>query len=270
MHLLFLGTCAADYSKKLHGELSNQFDRDARRSTAVLLDGHLLIDCGDWILEELRIAKVKSYQIDRVLISHSHADHFRPEYLCEIARQAGHPIDVYANEDILRILEERGRITSGGQWLVPHALRAEPVPSVVQFDGWTLTPLRSNHQTGIPGEQTMHFLLEKDGRSLFYGTDGAWLPCTTAKYLFGRELNGYLFDATCGDYEDDYRIFEHNTIPMIRMIVTVMRQQKVFAPDAKLILTHLAPSLHKSHAETVEIAAKDNLLVSYDGMELDI
>ena len=270
MHLLFLGTCAADYSKKLYGELSDQFDRDARRSTAVLLDGHLLIDCGDWIREELRIANINCSQIKQILISHSHADHFRPEYLCESAHRAGHPIDVYANKDVLRILEARGRIIPGGQWLVLHPLQAEPVPSVVQFDGWTLTSLRSNHQTEIPGEQTMHFLLQKDGRSLFYGTDGAWIPCTTAKYLFGQELDVYLFDATCGDYEDDYRIFEHNTIPMIRMMVTVMRQQRVFAPDAKIILTHLAPSLHKSHAETVKIAAQDNLLVSYDGMELEI
>ena len=43
-----------------------------------------------------------------------------------------------------------------------------------------------------------------------------------------------------------------------------------FAEDAKLVLVHLAPSLHKSHAETEVIAAADGLTVAYDGMELEI
>ena len=268
MEILFLGTGAADYSPRLRGELADRFDRDARRSNAVLLDGHLLIDCGDWILDELRLAQVQPAAIDRVLISHSHRDPFRPDHLCELARRAGHPLEVYANGDILHILAKYCPKHPGGAWLRPHLLQAEPTPLPVEFDGWRVTPLRSNHQTEIPGEQTLHFLLEKGGKSLFYGTDGAWLPTATGKYLYGRELNCYLFDATCGDYENDYRIFEHNTLPMIRMMLTVMRSQKVFARDASLVLVHLAHSLHQTHEETVEIARKDGLKVAFDGMKL--
>ncbi len=270
MKLYFLGTGASDFGPRLWTDLADKYDNDVRRSNAVLIDGQLLIDCGDWILNELEISGTDISGIRRVLVSHSHHDHFRPDHLCAIALKAGHSIEIYANAAALDKLKAQSEGLPGAELLLPHLLEANETPTVVEFDGYTVTPLRSNHQTDVPGEQTLHFLIEKDGKTVFYGTDGAWLPTATGKYLYGKKLNCYLFDATCGDYENDYRIYEHNTMPMIRMMLTVMRPQQVFAEDARLVLVHLAPSLHKSHAETVAIAAKDGLLVAYDGMTLDI
>ena len=270
MEVLFLGTGAADYSPRLKTDLKGRFDRDIRRSNAVLLDGHTLIDCGDWILEELAIAGIAPQDIRQVLVSHSHNDHFRADHLCTLAAQAGHPITVYGSADTLRQLAERSPGLPGAEQLHPVRLQVLPMPQPVTFDGFTVTPLRSNHETEQPGEETLHFLVEKAGRTLFYGTDGAWLPTATGKYLYGRQLNCYLFDATCGDYENEYRIFEHNTLPMIRLMLTVLRQQNAFAPDAQLYLVHLAPSLHKSHAETAALAARDGLLVAYDGLRITV
>ena len=270
MKILFLGSGAADFKPALYAELAHQFDKDARRSNAVLIDGQLLIDCGDWILNELEISGTDISAIRRVLVSHSHHDHFRPDHLCAMALKAGHPIEICANAAALDKLKAQSEGLPGAELLVPHLLEANEAPTVLEFDCYTVTPLRSNHQTDVPGEQTMHFLVEKDGKSVFYGTDGAWLPTATGKYLYGKKLNCYLFDATCAEHEGEYRIYEHNTLPMIRMMVSVMRTKDAFAEDAKLVLVHLAPSLHKSHAETEVIAAADGLTVAYDGMELEI
>ncbi len=270
MKLYFLGTCAADYNPRLRGDLAGKHDKNARRSNAVLLNGNTLIDCGDWILEELAIAGVEMAAIQHVLVSHSHADHFRPDHLCTIAAAAGHPIHVWASVDTLGLLAKKSIGLAGAELLVPHALNSRCNPTAVAVGELTVTALPSNHQTDIPGEETMHFLVEQDGRSLFYGTDGAWLPTVTGKHLFEKQLNCYLFDATCGDYDDDYRIFEHNTVPMIRTMIKVLRQHNAFAPDARLYLVHIAPSLHKPHDETVELAAADGLLVAYDGLEVEI
>ena len=147
MKILFLGSGAADFKPALYAELAHQFDKDARRSNAVLIDGQILIDCGIWILNELEIAGVDVSGIRQVLVSHSHADHFRPDHLCAIAEKAGHPIDVYANTDILYLLKKEGRTLPGYELLVPHALYAKPEPTPVAFDGYRVRPLLSNHQT---------------------------------------------------------------------------------------------------------------------------
>jgi len=272
MEILFLGTGAADYNPDLRTVLKDRFDRTKRRSSSVLLDDEVLIDCGEFILDSIRIAGVDCARIKNVLISHSHSDHFNPAHLSKIAAAAGHPIGVWANGVILDGLARYGcgligEDAKGFALLVPHKTVAH---TEITFGEWKVMPLRSNHiydgDNIAPTEESQFFLVEKQGRKLFYGTDGAWMPTDTGKYLYGQQLNGCLFDATCGDYVVDYRIYEHNTLPMVRMMKTVMQEQGCFAPDAKLYLFHIAHSLHKPYEETVEIAARDGLLVPYDGM----
>ena len=97
MKLYFLGTGASDFGPRLWTDLADKYDNDVRRSNAVLIDGQLLIDCGDWILNELEISGTDISAIRRVLVSHSHHDHFRPDHLCAMALKAGHPIEICAN-----------------------------------------------------------------------------------------------------------------------------------------------------------------------------
>ena len=75
----FLGTCAADFSPRLKGDCADRFDKDARRSSCALLEGHILIDCGIHTLDCLRIAGISYDSITDVLLTHLHADHFIAE-----------------------------------------------------------------------------------------------------------------------------------------------------------------------------------------------
>ena len=87
-----------------------------------------------------------------------------------------------------------------------------------------VTALPSNHITEFPDEQTVHFVIEKDGHSLFYATDGAWLTAREWHGLQEFRLDGVVFDATIGDLHScDYRIFEHNSLDMIRLMLQTMR-----------------------------------------------
>lgn len=58
MNILFLGTCACDYSPLLKTTYKDVFDKDARRSSCALVNGQYLIDCGEHCMDALRIAKV--------------------------------------------------------------------------------------------------------------------------------------------------------------------------------------------------------------------
>ena len=72
-----------------------------------------------------------------------------------------------------------------------------------------------------------------------------------------------------GDYNGDFRMGEHNSIPMIRMMLPSLRTVDAIDDKTRIVLSHLAPSLHKPHAETCEIVA-DFGTVAYDGMILKI
>ena len=45
---------------------------------------------------------------------------------------------------------------------------------------------------------------------------------------------------------------------------------KVIDENSKIVLSHIAPSLHKPHSETAEIAEKFGAIAAFDGMELSI
>ena len=44
--VVFLGTCACDFSPRLQTDCKDRFDKDVRRSSSILIDGHILVDCG--------------------------------------------------------------------------------------------------------------------------------------------------------------------------------------------------------------------------------
>lgn len=89
MEFLFLGTCACDYSKKLEKEFRDRFDKDARRSSCALLDGKILIDCGEHTLQSLEISATDCQKITDIFITHFHSDHFNRSHIEQLAKIAG-------------------------------------------------------------------------------------------------------------------------------------------------------------------------------------
>ena len=76
-----------------------------------------------------------------------------------------------------------------------------------------------------------------------------------------------VFDCTVGD-SVDWRFFEHNTIPMLRMMVEGIKMTDMLEDNGLLVASHLARTLHDSHEETTQILQEINMLTAYDGMKL--
>lgn len=49
-----------------------------------------------------------------------------------------------------------------------------------------------------------------------------------------------------------------------------MKNWGTIVDGTEIYLSHLAPSLHKSHQETVELVKADGLKVAYDGLQIEI
>ncbi len=254
--LLFLGTCACDFSPRLKTDCADTFDRDARRASSVLLNGRYLIDCGMHILDSMRIAGVSPEVVTDVFVTHTHRDHFDAENLQVIANAKQTPLNVWASEEaVLPSLDNAvvRRMTKLHEYAVDGELQ--------------VVGLYANHD---PDVFPQHFLFKKDGKTFLYATDGAWFMLKSYYYLKNTHLDLFVVDATVGDYEGDFRMAEHNSIPMIRLMLPSLKTMGIIDDHTETYLTHLAPSLHKSHAETVEIIKGDGLNVAYDGLQLSI
>lgn len=254
--ILFLGTCACDYSPLLETTFKDCFDKDARRSSCALVNGQYLLDCGFHAMESLRVAKIDLGKITDVFITHFHSDHYNAEHLRQIAQAGDRVLRVWVREDA------KTPEIEGVEW----KYMAKATQYAVA-DGVFVTGLQANHDAV---SYPQHILLEARGEKIFYALDGAWFLNETYYALKNAKLDLLVLDCTCGDYEGDYRIGEHNTVPMIRLMLPSLRRWGSIDDHTKVYVSHLAPSLHKSHEETVELFKKDNVCVAYDGLLISI
>lgn len=251
--LLFLGTAAADFSPRLKTDCRDRFDRDVRRSSCMLIGDHILVDCGPHTPDSMRIAGKDPALITDVFLTHLHADHFMPENIARIAQGREKPLRLWVRRDAV-LPEIPG--TETVRIPLNRAVRVSETMTVESLD--------ANHD---PSVFPQHLLFTIGSKTLFYGLDGGWFLTASWNALRGRNLDLLVLDATCGDYTGDYRAAEHNSLPMLRLLLPSMRTWGMIGERSRIFLSHLAPSLHLSHAQTAEIAAGDGLIVAYDGLE---
>ncbi len=256
MEILFLGTCACDYSPLLQTTYKDVFDKNARRSSCALINGRYLIDCGYHCLEELRIAKIDLAQITDIFVTHFHSDHYNVECISQIAKASDRTLRVWVRADARRT------DIANVEWKLMQKGEQYTVDENMKVMG-----LLANHNESV---YPQHILLEVEGKRIFYALDGAWFLHETYYALKNAKLDFLVLDCTCGDYEGDYRIGEHNSIPMIRLMLPSLKKWGTIVENTQVYVSHLAPSLHKTHEETVEILQKDGVYVAYDGLSLQL
>ncbi len=252
--LLFLGTSACEFGKRLQTDLKDKFDKDVRRSSAMLINGSLLVDCGVHTEESLAIAEVDASKITDAFITHLHMDHYNPESIARIARGRAEPLRLWVREGADICEMENVSVIR----MTPF--KEYPIP------GGTVTSVPANHD---PIAHPQHFIFDI-GKKIFYGCDGAWFLNESFIFMKNKQLDAAVLDCTVGDYVGDFRLGEHNSIPMLRLMLPSMLNVKMISENTKIILSHLAPSLHKSHSETEKIAGDLGATVAYDGMRIQI
>ncbi len=261
--LLFLGTGAADWPRK-YPPLEKQLARgQVRGMSSILVNGHILIDCGPTVLDVMKRYKVNPADITDVLLTHTHRDHFHQDTLLAIAdaKDAGvAPLRFWAHPEVLKGVPKSDRIATG-----PVA-----IGETFKIRGLGITGLESNHHVKSSKEKCLIYLIEGAAKSILYATDSSWLLTRTWHYLQRKKLDILIWDATIGERKGDYRIFEHNDLTMIRHMNQTLVSRKILKPDSQVILTHMARTLHPAQSELEKTLLPEGLIPAYDGMSVTL
>ncbi len=247
--IMFLGTGAAD--RMALGQDSDFNNKDHRRCACALLDDTVLLDCGPHTLNALMVAGINLSQISNIVVTHLHSDHFNLDAINTIAKHNPN-LHVFVRFDAV----------------INGKCDAEIVPMQLfkkyDINGFEFTAVPANHS-----EFPQHFVIKKGGKSLLYALDGAWMLNEAIEFLKRESYDSIVLDATVGDYSGDYRIGEHNSIPMIRLMTDSMKTLNIIGENSRVILSHIACCLHKPHTEIEKAVAADGYIVAYDGLTLD-
>ncbi len=253
MKIKFLGTGAADWNIK--DRRDGEF---FRRLSSTLINDDLLIDPGPHIFDfcERENCPTLFENVTDIIVTHSHADHFCADTVKRLFNEKARRI--WCNETVAEKLcgiAECNAVLAGDCFCAGK---------------YSVTALKANHTPVMAGENTLLYNISDGKKSIFYGLDSAWLPYETWSALLKAPVDCMILDVTLGDAEGDYRIFEHNNIPMVDIMLQTARSQKALKEGGKAVGTHFSKYEHKCHEKLSERLEQLGMLAAYDGMEIEI
>lgn len=257
----FLGTGAADWNgRDERGE--------HRRLSSILMDDRIFVDL---TATNLEMIPAEAHP-DTIFYTHSHGDHYHPA----TALRAGVK-RVYLSQTWYDIAKaDFQRAAKQAELPMPEIIPLY-VGQRVQVGDIAITPLPASHATGYQFEQTLIYLIEKQGVRLVYATDTGGIPAVAARLAGidahdrpGNPITALIMEATMGiGYDDDFRSFTHTSVAGVERVVRVLEKTKRYTPptDQPVYLTHMARTLHGTQTELNEQLPKP-LRAARDGEEV--
>ena len=256
--ILFLGTGAGDWPAEIPAE--RRKDRNWRRQSAILVNGQVLVDCGPSVPEALDTFEVDPHQIGDLLLTHSHVDHFSPQVLAHLVAQRADrpPLRVWGHEGALKHVEGQEGIE-----IRPLAPGVHGEAGSTRFEA-----LAANHW--VEGEQALHYLFSGETCHWLYAVDGAWILEPTWDRVRELGLDMVVLDATLGEGKEAERIFAHNSLAMVDLLVEALHGQEVIRTGGQVFLTHFGRRQHPDQDDLEKKLSRKDLVPVYDGMYVHI
>ena len=282
MRFTFLGTSASEgYPNAFCGCDNCEQARQAggpslRKRSSALINGELVIDLGPDLMAASMQHGVSLAKMRYCIQTHEHADHLDPSHLQSRSPMCGVKdaprLEYYASANALqraaRIL--RSEDATLHDPLVNERLNLH-VHTVEPFQQFAVGPyqvvsLKANH---APETTAMLYLIEREGRVIFYGTDTGEMPQETWDALasFGKPCDMVALDHTFG-YQG--RSTGHMNTEQFLEQLARLREIGVVANHTRVFATHIAHHSNPTHPEMVVAASQHGYEVAYDGLTIDL
>lgn len=256
--LQFLGTGGLGSAR-----IRNKLSREYRRFSTLLIDERIIIDPSEDIFEfeESFMLSGMLREIREAFITHSHLDHFSVSAIERLASLTSKRLRVFAEEALREDIE-----SISGLEFVPIS----PL-SLIRLEGYNVLPLPANHSTDLPSEVALNFLIEKEGKTLLYGIDGAFINPEAWRVLNELHLDAVILDCALADAPYSAESVNHNNLAMAATVKEIMTARGTADEGTKFILSHIPTNKKRlMHDELTEAAKEFSFKVAYDGYFIGI
>jgi len=276
MKLKYLGTAAAEGIPAIFCECENcQKSRNAggkniRTRSQALIDDTLLIDFPADTYMHYLMHNFPLYNIKSCIITHSHSDHLYIDDIVMRKKGFSHlsdsstPLTFYSWEsgyNMIRDIIEKNSLSESD-------VKVELISPCIPFfaDGYKITPLRASHS---PATSPVVFVIEKDGKSVFYSNDTSEYCEESMNYLkkLGKPLDLISFDCTEACNTADY--VGHLSFDRAVSLRNILIKENIADEKTIFVLNHFSHNgKNVMYDEFVPIAEEHGFKVSFDGMEI--
>lgn len=245
--------------------------KSLRSLSQTLIDGKLLIDLPADTHMHFMQNNLNMGDIERLLITHTHADHYIPQILdtrgCDYAHNLGaEKLHIYGNEEVIKKFNGTFSMYS-----LPDEIRNNIVFHTEQAfkpfiaGKYTVTPLKAHH---APEEKPLNYIIDDGEKALLYLLDTGYpFPETLERIVnYGKKFDCVIMDATMGvNYYEGHMNFAEN-----KKLKAYLCGAGVCADNAKFVIAHITHNHCGLHEELEEYFKADGIDVAYDGLSLEI
>lgn len=275
MEIQYLGTAAAEgwpavfcdcdicrRARKLGG-------KELRTRTQAIVDGKILIDFPPDTYTHALKYSLQLGQIQHLLVTHSHMDHFFPVELIHRHEHFGHNVKgmlhVYGNETVERAFYDAVLIDRFKMHPLEEAVRFIKLEPFADFmaDGYHITPVLADHDKR---ENCFIYIIEKDGKCLLYGHDtGINLSQEAWNCIFSHKYDLVSLDATMGKKQiDGY----HMGLPDDLTFVKMLEERGCIHHNTIKVMNHFSHNGGMTHEQLEAFGKEHGMIASYDGMKV--
>jgi ribonuclease BN (tRNA processing enzyme) len=234
---------------------SDAFGAGGRRQSAVLLRGQrgtLLLDCGSTTGSGLEELGVSRDEIDTILISHFHGDHFGgiPLLLLAALYQDGRtrPLHIAGPPDVearvRNLARAMGHAIEDRDWTFPLQFQEVPPGSDYEIGPARIQPFETNHQLEA---HPQGYRIDTGGELVAYSGDTGWFP-ELPKLSAGSDL--FICECT----------LHRETLDFHLNLETIEAHQQEF-DSGRIMLTHLGSEMAGLRGRCALETADDGLVV---------
>lgn len=278
MKIKYLGTGASEgipslFCKcKICEEARKNKGKDIRSRSQALIDDRLLVDFPPDTFMHTACGNLDLPSIHTCIVTHSHGDHLYPNDIwarkipvSPVIPDEGVPLTFYATsvgyEKINNIVTANG-LDDEKRATAVLIKPFEPFSA----EGYDITPLRADHS---PDTDPVLFIIEKDGKAVFYGNDTGRLPSETVGYLKNckKRFDVVSLDCTNGFNSGDRFHMNFKACCDTRDMLTdagLCDEKTIF------VITHLCHNCGGGRIELEKEAERLGFIAAYDGMEIEL
>ncbi len=214
---------------------------------------NFLIDCGATSLVALKRSDIRLNDIQTILITHFHADHFSgiPPLILDAQffskRQS--PLTIVGPPGLKRHFGQAMEISYPGSSKTLRKFDLELVElenrESVDLVGLTATPFLVNH--GTPGGPYFAYRIESEGRVIAYTGDTEWVDCLTE---VGQNADLFVAEA----------YFRDKRVPLHLDLATLEKHLPEIKPK-RLVLTHMSEDMLSRRDDVDHECAEDGMTI---------
>lgn len=274
MELMYLGTAAAEgipaifCDCKTCREAREKGGKNIRGRSQALIDNTLLIDFPPDSLYNSRRFNIDYNNIDYILVTHSHEDHFYPEDILHRCPPfgSGKKLNLYGNKKAYETL--LSVIPKVGPNNINKCICFNIITPFFPFTilDYKITALKANHDKK---ENCLIYLIEKENKRILYAHDTAIPPEETLEYLKGIHLDLISMDCTVQLSENSS---SHMGLKDNKKLINLLKEQNCCDNDTKYIINHFSHNKGKGllHEQLKEISKPYGFSVAFDGKKVKL